>query len=167
MTPWLTYFTLVLAGFLLLGSEIYVPGGVLGITGAVCLGIAVVLGFKIGPTVGWYSLLGILVFGVTAAVFWLKVFPRSSAGRRLTLASDGKNFKSGPPELAELKGRRGVTQTALRPAGVARIDNRRLDVISEDGVWVDANAEIEVARVSGSHLYVREVAAEGANSPGS
>lgn len=155
MTPWITYFTLVLAGFLLIGSEIYIPGGVLGIMGVVCLGIAAVLGFGIGPMVGWISLLGILLFGITAAVFWLKIFPRSSAGRRLTLSSDGKDFKSGPPELAKLKGRRGQTRTALRPGGVARIEGRRVDVVAEDGVWLDAGTEVEVVRVSGSRLYVR------------
>jgi membrane-bound serine protease (ClpP class) len=58
------------------------------------------------------------------------------------------------PGLAELRGRRGVALTALRPAGTAEIDGRRVDVVAEGGALIDRGAEIEVAEVEGTRVAV-------------
>ncbi|MDZ4198699.1 MAG: NfeD family protein [Kiritimatiellia bacterium] len=146
--------TLLVAAFLLIGAEIYVPGGILGTLGALCLIAAVILGFRMSPTRGWMvagAALGLTAFGL---FFWLRVFPRSSAGRRLTLELDGRNFKTGKPEWEALLGREGIAQSDLRPSGVALLDGRRIDVLSENGLWIAEGARVRVARVSGSRVYV-------------
>ena len=61
-----------------------------------------------------------------------------------------------PPESDRLQlGRVGVALSPLRPAGVADIGGSRVDVVS-DGGFVSAGAAIEVTRVEGNRVVVRE-----------
>lgn len=152
------YLALLAAAFLLIGAEIYVPGGVLGTLGAICLIAAVVLGFRMGPVAGWSGIGLVLALSVFGIFFWLRVFPRTPAGRRLTLELDGRTFRTDKPEFEALANREGVAQSALRPSGVARIDGRRVDVIADHGVWIDEGTPVRVSRISGSRLYVEPVA---------
>ncbi len=145
---------LLLAAFLLIGAEIYIPGGILGTLGAVCLVAAVVLGFRMGPTAGWASVGLVAVMAGFGLYFWLRVFPRSRAGRKLTLELDGRDFKSARPEMEAMVGREGVAQSGLRPSGVATMDGRRVDVVADHGLWLDAGTPVRVTRVSGGRLYV-------------
>jgi membrane-bound serine protease (ClpP class) len=54
-----------------------------------------------------------------------------------------------------LTGHIGTTTTVLRPAGKAEIDGRLMDVVS-DGPFVNEGARIEVVRVSGNKVVVRQ-----------
>jgi membrane-bound serine protease (ClpP class) len=61
-----------------------------------------------------------------------------------------------PPEQDRLQlGRTGTALSPLRPAGVADIDGARVDVVS-DGGFIEAGVEIEVTRVDGNRVVVRE-----------
>ena len=62
---------------------------------------------------------------------------------------------SAPEGDAGLLGRTGRTSSALRPAGIAEIDGRRVDVVSE-GELVEAGQPIEVIRVDGNRIVVRQ-----------
>jgi membrane-bound serine protease (ClpP class) len=42
----------------------------------------------------------------------------------------------------------------LRPAGIADIDGKRVDVVSQ-GEWIDAGAPIDIMRVDGNRIVVR------------
>ena len=52
-----------------------------------------------------------------------------------------------------LEGSRGVVEATLRPAGSARIDGRRVDVVSR-GEVIDAGDEVVVVEVSGNRVVV-------------
>ncbi len=162
MSPAALMIVLMLTGVILLGAEIYVPGGVLGTFGALSLIASVVVGFSIGPLAGWTGLGGIILLGVIGAYFWMQVFPRSTAGKRLTLDYDGSTFTTRSTQSEGYLGRVGVAQTELRPSGLATFDGRRVDVIAEHGEWLAAGTHVRVIRVSGSRIYVE--ADETANS---
>lgn len=51
----------------------------------------------------------------------------------------------------------GTTLTKLRPAGKARINGRRVDVIAQ-GQMIDNGVTVEIVEVSGSRVVVREIA---------
>jgi len=55
-----------------------------------------------------------------------------------------------------LLGRSGIASSYLRPAGVATIDGRRIDVLTE-GEFVTAGSAIRVTRVEGARIFVRPV----------
>ena len=149
------YFTLLLCGLFLVGAEIFVPGGILGCCGAAALIAAVVIGFNIFPPVlGWLSLLLILALSAAAVYGWMKFFPKSRVGRALSLEKNitAKDQDDSPWSA----GMKGVTTTPLRPAGKAVIESRRADVITT-GAWIDQDAAIEIIRVEGNRIYVRQI----------
>ena len=161
---------LILGGVLLLAVEAFVvPGfGVAGVLGLAAIGAAIIRIFQedavavlATTAVGGGVLLGLLL--------WL--LPTSRFGKIFTLsdriggsvagagAAGGGGFTD--PELAKLVGDRsdlggqaGVALSDLRPAGVARFGDERVDVVSE-GDFISAGSRIRVLRTEGTRVTVR------------
>jgi len=52
-----------------------------------------------------------------------------------------------------LVGKHGTTQSPLRPSGIALIDGKRVDVVSE-GEFIDRDTAIEVTHTEGARIVV-------------
>jgi membrane-bound serine protease (ClpP class) len=152
-TTWLI--ALLLVGTILIGVEIFIPGAVAGTIGGAALIVAVIVAFDISPTCGFYVLFGVFILVTLTTLAWIKLFPKSGIGQKMTLSIDGKGFKAPDPHQA-LLGKTGVTQSELRPAGYAVIDGKRIDVVSEGGI-VDAQTSIKVIKVEGTRVVVRRI----------
>ena len=153
-----TYISLLLAGLLLLGLETIVPGGILGVIGGLALAGAIVVGFQeFPPTWAALNAIGIALLSCVTIIVWIKYFPRTIVGRILTLKADTKSYKASH-SMAEFVGQTGVAQSTLRPAGIARIDNRRVDVVAE-GNWIEKGSQIKVINVEGNRVVVRQIEA--------
>ncbi len=153
------YFTLLLCGLFLIGAEIFVPGGILGIAGAAALIGAAVIGFtSFPPLFGWLSLLLILTLSGGAVYVWMKYLPQSPVGRALSLAQKLGTGESDTPANKPRwePGMSGTALSTLRPAGKARIEGRLADVIAADGTWIEKNTAVTVVRAEGNRIYVRE-----------
>ena len=59
-----------------------------------------------------------------------------------------------PADQKDLLGLEGSALTPLRPAGVADIGGRRVDVVSE-GAYIAAGTALKVIRVEGVRVVVR------------
>lgn len=149
------YITLLVCGLFLVGVEIFIPGGVVGVAGAAALIGAAVIGFKIfSPALGWLSLFLILSLTALAAFVWMKYFPKSPMGRALSLTQN--ITKKDQDDSSWKPGMRGTALSILRPAGKALIEGLRADVVA-DGTWIEQNAIIEIVKVDGNRICVREV----------
>jgi membrane-bound serine protease (ClpP class) len=100
-----------------------------------------------------------LVFALIASLVLLRFLPHLPFGRRLILkrgllAAEG--YASAPESDAQWLGKTGRATSPLRPAGIADIDGRRVDVVS-DGEHIDAGQFIEVTRVDGNRVVVRRI----------
>lgn len=150
------YITLLACGLFLIGIEIFVPGGILGIFGAASLIGAAIIGFTIFPLwAGWLSLFVILGLAGLAVFVWMKYLPQSPVGRALSLSQ-----QIGKKDQDDSLWRPGMTGTALselRPAGKALIDGKRTNVTTDSGTFIRHDAAIEIVRVSGNRIYVKEV----------
>ena len=150
------YVALLLAGLLLVGIEIFIPGGIVGALGGLCLVSAIVLGFFLfDPPYNLISAAGILVASLAGLYIWATFVPRTRAGRTLTLERDGSDFRLADKDPDVLMGKEGTAQSTLRPSGVAVIDGRRRDVVAEDGMWIDAGQRIRVVSARGARIIVR------------
>ena len=145
---------LLTAGMLLVGAEIFVPGAVLGTLGGLSLFGAVIVAFNISLQWGFYTAFGILILTVVSVVMWVKLFPKSSVGKKMTLSEDGTAFKSGASRM-ELLGKTGIVSSELRPAGFAMIEGHRIDVIAEGGI-IDKDQPVVVIKVEGNRIIVRK-----------
>jgi membrane-bound serine protease (ClpP class) len=89
----------------------------------------------------------------------LRVLPRLPFGRRLVLDADLRSeqgYASAPDRDRSWLGRTGSALSPLRPAGIAEIEGTRIDVVS-DGSFIEAKAVIEVTRVDGNRIVVRQL----------
>jgi membrane-bound serine protease (ClpP class) len=160
---------LVGTGLALLGVELFLLPG-FGVTGALGIG-AILAGLTwtlIGrgatwETVTWAALrvLASVVAALAAGLVASRFLPRLPVARRLVLetAMNARKGYASPPEGdTRWLGKRGVAATALRPAGIARIEGARVDVVT-DGEYVEAGETISVTRVDGNRIVVRREAA--------
>lgn len=98
--------------------------------------------------------MGILVALVLVAARWL---PQSDRFNQLVLAPElgsAAGFTSAPTDSA-LVGKVGKALTTLRPAGIAMIEDRRIDVMTA-GEYIEAGTTIRVVGARGSRVEVRE-----------
>lgn len=150
------YVTLLVCGLFLIGIEIFVPGGVLGVIGAAALIGAAIIGFTIFPVwLAWLSVFTILVLTGLAIFIWMKYLPQTPIGRALSLSQSitGKDQDDSPWTI----GMKGVALSELRPAGKALINEQRADVIADGGTWIGHNTRIEITRIAGNRIYVKEL----------
>jgi membrane-bound serine protease (ClpP class) len=150
---------LMALGTIALFLEAFVPsGGLISVVAVSLIVAAVVLTFMHhGQTLGvLFTALGVVLVptGLILGFYFLR---RSPMGRRLML-SRSQTAESGyvvqGASAEQLMGRTGVTVSMLRPSGVARIDGRRYDVLT-NGEMIEKGAEIEVRDVSGNNIVVR------------
>jgi membrane-bound serine protease (ClpP class) len=156
---------LVGSGLVLLAVEIFVtPGfglaGVLGIA-AVLSGLSLSL---IGTGATWEFIVravGRVVFSLLAALIaslvLLRFLPRLPFGRRLILESEllaGTGGGSAPESDRMWLGKSGTALSPLRPAGIAEIEGKRVDVVS-DGDFIEPGVSIVVTHVDGNRVVVR------------
>ena len=149
-------FVLAACGLLLVIAEIFLPGGILGLTGAGCLIAASVLAFQEwGPAGGAMFTLAEIALGAVVILQAVRWIQNSPIGKGLVLDAAVEGIAPAK-ENADLLGREGVALTQLRPAGAARIDGHRHDVISEGGL-IDAGTPLKVISVEGMRVVVRPV----------
>lgn len=156
----LTIGGLIAIGYLLAVVEIFVPGGIFGVIGTaliICgvLGSAYTYGSAVAVPLGF----GCMIGGVILFAFWVNFFPRSWIGRRINLEASNtrdEGYSSQAAGMVELVGKRGTAQTDLRPAGVALIEGRRVDVVTE-GMFVDKGSAVVVASADSNRVIVRVI----------
>ena len=156
---------LVALGLLLLALEIFVlPGfGVAGVLGILALLAGLGLSL-VGAGAQWEALIGALgrvllsvLLALVGAALLIRFLPRIPGGRALVLEtalSASEGFASAPEEDRVWLGRQGTAATPLRPAGIADIGGKRIDVVS-DGDFIAQGEPIVVVRVDGNRIVVR------------
>jgi len=152
-----TFIILMVAGLMLVGGEVFVPGGIMGGIGALCLFSAVGVGFKaFGPEFGSFIAIVTVILSGIAMYLWIRIFPKTKMGKKMTVSHSESDYRAPNESLAGLLGRTGVAVTPLRPGGFAKIDGRRVDVISETGMQ-ESGVEVRVVRVDGFRVLVKPV----------
>ncbi len=151
---------ILVAGVVLLAVEVFViPGfGVAGVLGLAAIVIALVRIFEEGSlaVLGYGVLFGGVLLGV---LLWMLPNSQLAAALRLSdrLSSGGGTAGTVPQiDRVELLGNTGTALTDLRPAGVARFGQDRVDVVSE-GDFISVGSGLIVLRVEGSRVTVRKV----------
>ena len=135
-----------------------VPGhGFPGILGGLALLAAVFLAFGLPFTFIAVEAISTSII-LTAICFALltRVFPQNAWMHRLALVeAQGPDYVASSDHTA-LRGMTGVAASFLRPAGVAQIDGKRVDVLTE-GEFIAAGTPIRVTRVEGARVFVEPV----------
>ncbi len=180
MANWLEI-AIFITGLLLLAVEVFIlPGfGIAGVLGAFCIlvGFLGMLVKNPPDKVPWpqtpfewgqmnnniIALGSALAAFIVILPFLTKYLPRIPIARKLMLAAPMQSAAapdSGVPmpsenPLVEI-GQKGVTISQLRPSGIARFGQERINVVSR-GEFIDVNKEIIVADIEGNNIVVKEI----------
>ena len=149
---------LFIGGLALIGLEMFVPGGIVGTVGIITVVYAIIYVNK--PT---YYIAFILVVSLILAVI-LYYVNRNVLHKKLIfldrlVLNDSISTEDGyvaSESRVELVGQILKAYTDLRPAGVAILDNEKLDVVT-DGDFIEKGNDIEVIRVEGMRIVVKKI----------
>lgn len=146
----LTIFVYAIA-LAILVLEAFIPsGGVLAVVGSVALMVSIYYSFV------QHSVLMGVIQSLIAVIFIPAVvyfgFKKMTLRKNLE-ASEG--FTSEKAGLAHLVTKTGSAYTNLRPSGIAIIDGKKVDVVTE-GDMIDKDTPVKVIRVEGNRVIVRD-----------
>lgn len=148
---------LLIAGFVLAGIELVVPGfGAPGIAGIICLIAGVFLVTDTLEQGILVTVVVIVILGVLMAVIMgLMHYRKFKSPIILDTALGSEDASLGTSDLNYLLDREGIAVTNLRPAGKGDFDGIELDVVS-DGGYIEKGSKIVIHRINGNRLIVRE-----------
>lgn len=163
LAGWEVALLLGLGVLLLLVEALVLPGfGVAGITGGLALVVSIFLSLVGRIPNSGDILIAVTILAAALVIVgfsaWqlIKRLPADRRGRKL-LHNEELSRELGyvsAKAREDLIGLEGVTLTDLRPAGTARIDNEKIDVVS-DGPWVPAGTPVRIVRAEGyRHVVV-------------
>lgn len=152
MLPWIV--VLAILGLILVFAEMLIPGfGVFGVFGILSLLCSTIMAAKIYGVIVFMVLLAALV-----ALFFIMLMLAKKSGlyNKVILHDrlESKDFDE--TRLEGLIGKIGITQTTLRPYGVAEIEENNYDVCSL-GDFIDKGRKVKVVQISGKTVTVKEL----------
>lgn len=139
-------------GCIFLFLEVFIPsGGILGILAFASAAFGI-FGFFYQDSIllGVASVAGFLAYGALIIFFVLKRVSFKGEVSSETSSSVDEDIDS---SLVDME---GVTLTPLRPAGMASINGRKVDVVSI-GAFIGKDVRVRVVEVSGNRVVVREM----------
>jgi membrane-bound serine protease (ClpP class) len=139
--------------------ELFMPGiGLAGVTGLIALVAVFVMQLGWGhPQVAFYIIAITLLLIVLGLTWVIRSFQKGRLSKSLIVNRDHSNGTSVPEVAAakeELIGKTGVAITTLRPAGIAEIEGKRVDVATA-GEFIKKGETITVIQAQGMHIRVR------------
>lgn len=131
-------------------AEIMIPSmGILSVSAAAAYAYSYYSLYQIAPEAIWILVI-INIFSIPATlIIGVKMLSNSPLAKQKSLHTG--IFLNTPTASV---GDRGVSVTDLRPAGIAKIDGERKDVLST-GDYIEKGIEIEVVEVDNSGVKVK------------
>lgn len=159
-------FTIViglLAAMFFFVMELFViPGfGVMGILGILLVGITVYTAYRnLGPDAAFYTILAGLVVGGLFLYYFIKknLFKRATLQYRLKREN---GFAIRHFLLEEFMNKEGIAVTNLRPIGIVKIDEERLDAIAEGTAFVKKGSRVKAVGIEGNKIVVEVIEEHG------
>ena len=152
--------------------ELFIPtAGMLGILCGAVVIASIISFFYHSTSAGVFAIVTYIVASPFILVYGVKLWSGSPIGRRLilggteTVATRGLDEEEVADELAKhreadreaadaLIGMIAVAATPLRPVGVIRLGDRRMDALAESGI-IDQDTEVEIVEIIDNQIKVR------------
>ena len=163
MEPHTLAIIFLVAGFLLLIAEVFIPtGGALGVMVFLSFTASIVFAWKAwgetSSTTFWSFVGGLIVMVPIVAFTAFHFLANSPLGNKVLLTAPKPEevlpYQDEMDHLSQLVGAVGVAETLLSPGGMVRVNNERLHAFSE-GVMINMGEQVEVVAVRGTRVLVR------------
>jgi membrane-bound ClpP family serine protease len=147
---------LIITAFVLFFFEIFVPGGVLAIIGAMLLLAASVVAYsELGFAVAVVIFLGGLLSALAMFFLEIQLLSRTRLGQQLALKSTIA-AKLNPKADEKLAGQEGVTLTILAPTGRVVVGGATYTASAQDG-FIEKGVPVRVLRSETFKLIVQRI----------
>jgi membrane-bound serine protease (ClpP class) len=152
---------LFILGSILIVVELMMPGfGIAGALGIISLLAGVLVASQIVSSATLMGIIVVVLLVIVGTLVW--IYRSATKGGRVSrtlLLHSKMDNKEGytsvrPPDA--LLGKEGVALSMLRPAGLAEIGDRRVDVVTE-GEFIPKGTKIKVVQVEGFRIVVERV----------
>ncbi len=156
MKPLIIPIILQIAGIIVIIAEIVLPsGGLLTLMAIGLLAYSLYFVFTtFSMTTAMMFVIADLILIPIAIYIGLKLLAKSPATLNTSLSKES-GVVSQSPELDGYLGMDGVALTDLRPSGTARINGKKLDVVTR-GEYLEKSSAINVLSVTGNQIIVGE-----------
>ncbi|NQF17380.1 nodulation protein NfeD [Brevibacillus sp. HB1.3] len=148
---------LFVVGILLMLLEIFLPGGIVGAIGFLSIVTGLVMAAY--DTKQGLASLGVAALVTVIVAFMLvKKYGVKGLFNKFVLGETQSNEEGyvAPRDQRELEGKSGIALTPLRPAGVVKVEGKRVDAVSVGG-FIEAGTAITVVQVEGTRIVVAEL----------
>ncbi len=140
---------LFIVGLAAVFAEILIPGMIVGICGALCMVASIYWTYQAGASTTGHFMVAVSIIAVPVFILlWYRLASRTFA---VTVSEAGF---SASDDFEGLMDEEGVALADLHPTGIARIDGRRVDVVTR-GEMVLKNTRIKVIEVRGNRIVVK------------
>lgn len=134
------------------------------------VGVGAIIFLATGTYLSWIKLslawgISVTLGSVISVILSIILLKKMGIANKLVLNRNiGNKSQSGiqPQRTGELinspeifEGETGLTQSDLRPSGIAEFQNRRLNVIA-DGIYIKRNTKVRIVRIEGNKIFVEE-----------
>lgn len=157
MKPYLLPVLFQAIGVLVIFAEIFIPSfGLLALIALAVFSYSLYFVFTtISSTAGLiFAGLDLILIPV-CVVFGMKMLAKSPLALRQELSRE-QGVVSQAKEFGTYLHMQGIAVTDLRPAGMAEINMKRLDVVT-DGEYIEVNTPVVVTGVAGNRIIVQKI----------
>jgi membrane-bound serine protease (ClpP class) len=148
-------------GLAFIVAEVLFPSfGVLSLLATLSILGSIWCAFLDSTTTGINFLIATGVLVPACLLVGLKLFPRSPVGKHMVVQGLSFDSTAATDERdLDLTGATGVVEAPCRPAGMARIGDRRVDVVAR-GAFLEVGQPVRVLTVEGNRVVVVPVGDE-------
>lgn len=148
----------MLFGYVLIGLEAIVPGGVLGILGFCCIVFSAYLSHKAFG--GWFAPSVTFLVGFLGAILLVflefKWLSKSKLGKSLFLANADEGVSNLEISPDDVLGKHGESLTEHHPEGMVSLDGKSYDAVCEDG-FLPKGCKVKVTGLDDFRIRVRRL----------
>ncbi len=146
---------LQIIGVVVIIAEIILPsGGILSILAISVLGFSLFKAFSISSNMGMIFSAADIIMIPLLVLLGLKLLAKSPVTLRKTLSKED-GVVSQKDSMDKLLNASGVAVTDLRPAGSIRINDKKIDAVTQ-GEYIDKGTLVNVVQVTGNQIIVKE-----------
>ena len=149
-------YALLLLALVFFFTEIFMPSaGFLTALGLAAAAGGGVFAFQYSATFGTIFIVSALPLIIITVIIAFKLLPYSPLIRGAELRTEDGNVGT-QQNIVAVVGDEGVALTQLRPVGVAKFGEEKLDVVAEDRV-IEKSEKVKILEIEGNRICVRKV----------
>ncbi len=148
---------LFIGGVVLIGSEVFLPGGIIGaIGGAMMIGGIAISYTDYGAFGAFLATVIAIALVVVALFIEFRILPNTAMGKRLFMSASVQSSMTYSSAEDDMIGKTCRTVTALAPTGFVLLDGRKLEAASKSG-FIEKNEEVKITAKDNFRIIVSKI----------